>query len=207
MSTEFQWVFDNAETISIDNKPNVSSSMTRSRVVRTVTRGGGSWQFTVKLPDGLPWDQYRQQISQMRRVDRHTATDVQINDAGYDSWFMPYQGEMSTTGWVVTATAGSNLLTITSRPSGTAGDIMFEPGDLIQLGSGGHVYEVVKQAVLGTDTTIQVHRPVIETTGSYILTVGSNVTFTVVCTQLPNYNLFQRNQVAWDSEFIFNEVI
>jgi hypothetical protein len=37
------------------------------------------------------------------------------------------------------------------------------------------------------------------------LTVGPAVTWTVICTQLPTWSIFARDQVSWSGEFVFYE--
>ena len=52
----FQWVFDQATTISIDLKAQVGQTITRNQTVRAVSRGNAIRKFTVELPNGLRWE-------------------------------------------------------------------------------------------------------------------------------------------------------
>lgn len=82
----FQWVFDNAESISINRKAVVGQTITRNQTVRAVSRGNSVRKFTVKLPDGMPWSEVATDINAMETADRFTKETVTINNAGYNSW-------------------------------------------------------------------------------------------------------------------------
>ena len=202
-TTAFQYVFDNATSISINKRPVSTQTISRDLTVRTLLIGYRKWRFDVRLPDGLPWDKARPYIEGIERADRATAATVSMNNAGYNSWFMNYQGSASTTaGFVVTATNGIRALTITACPTMTSG-YAFKAGDLIQLGSGS-VY-TVELDVPYNATTFNVSRIVVDPSGSYNLTVGPACTFNVICTVMPQWTIFARNQVAWSGPFSFME--
>lgn len=82
----FQWVFDNAESISINKRALVGQTITRNQTVRATSRGPGIHKFTVKLPDGMPWDQVATYIAAIETADRFTKQTVTISDPGYTSW-------------------------------------------------------------------------------------------------------------------------
>jgi hypothetical protein len=203
MTTPFQIVFDKAEAISINKRGVVGQTMSRDRTVRAVSRGGQVWQFEVALPNGLNWTEMRPYIEAMEAADRFTNTQVQINNSGYNSWFTAYRGNSANyTGFVATATQGSNTLTLTTSPT-TASGYKFRAGDMIQLGTG-RVYSVVSD-VAWDSNTVTLNRAVIDTTGSYTLAVGPNVTWTVICTQFPQWTISSRDQVSWSGAFSFVE--
>lgn len=209
MATGFQNVINNAETISIHRRKNVSTTQARDGTVRSVSLGGQKWQFDVKLPDGAPWTTYRPIIESIENLDRVTTSTIQINSAGH-AWMTGYQGNLVSAQQanivVSYATATPTTLTITSGGTGLiAGQYRFKAGDFIQLGTTGAVYSVVED-VAHNGTTIKVHRPIREAAGSYTLVVGQNVKWTVLCTRFPQWTLFDRNQVSWDGSFQFVEV-
>lgn len=191
MSTQFQWVFDNAETINFNRRAVVASTTTRSGIVRTATRGGQIWRFEVKLPDGISWTTARPYIEAIDAADKFTTGLVQINNSGYNTWLTKsLTGISSTTGsW----TLGSKVVTTVATLSA---------GDIIQLGSG-KVYSVVSS--VGTTTTV--NRPVLDSTGSGTITIGPGVTWQVYCVDLPQWTIFSRDQVSWSGPFIFYEVV
>jgi hypothetical protein len=82
----FQWVFDNAESISINKRALVGQTITRNQTVRATSRGPGIYKFTVTLPDGMSWDQVADYIAAIDAADRFTTETVALSDAGYSSW-------------------------------------------------------------------------------------------------------------------------
>jgi hypothetical protein len=202
MTTAFQYVFDNAESISIDTKRIVGSTLTRDQTLRTTSRGGQTWRFDVKLPDGIPWNQARQYIAKIEALDRTTVGTVQINNAGYNDWLIPYQGTAANSAAIAASWVnGAMSITLTSGQAGSG--FNFRAGDIIQLATG-RVYRVTADVASGTNT-VPVHRPVLDTTGSGTLKVGPAVTWSVLCYELPTWTIFARDQVSWSGSFIFYE--
>lgn len=203
-TTAFQWLFDNAESISINKRGLVSQTISRDNTVRAVSRGGQIWRFDVTMPGGMVWSDARPYIEQLEAADRFTTGQVAISHPGYSSWFTPYRGDATdNTNYVVDAVTGSNQLTITA--GATAPNYKFKTGDVIQLGETGAVYSVTSD-VTSSDTVITVNRPVIDATGSYRLIVGPLVKWNVICTQFPTWTISNRNVVTWSGNFSFFEV-
>lgn len=202
-TTAFQYVFNNAESINFNRKAVVASTTTRSGIVRTASRGGQIWRFEVKLPDGIPWTTARAYIEAIDAADRYTDGNVQINNSGYNSWLTTYQGNCGGSvgaSWV----QGAMSITLTSGQAGSG--FNFKAGDLIQLGSSGKVYSVTSNVAYNSNT-VPVNRPVLDNTGSGTLVIGTNVTWNVICQDLPQWTIFSRDQVSWSGPFVFSEVV
>lgn len=203
-TTAFQYIFDKAETLSMNRRATVAQTVARDQTVRSVSRGGQVWRFEVKLPDGLTWTELRPYVEALDKADRYTAGNVSINQTG-TSWLSGYQGEATAvTGFNATFTTGDSI-TLTSTGTGLSpGKYSFKSGDFIQLGTGGRVYSVVDN-VIYPNTTVKLNRPIIESAGSYALTVGPNVKWQVICTDFPDWTFSQRNLVSWSGTFKFQE--
>ena len=203
----FQWIFDRAESISIDKKALVGQTITRNQTVRAVSRGAGLWKFTVKLPDGLKWSEIRPFIEQIENLNRFTSVPVQLTDAGYRDWLTNYRGDcISDVGFNASIVKGSDIITLTSNPAISSG-YKFKTGDLIQIGSigDGRVY-TVKSDVAFNSNVVTLNRPLTNDTNPNIdLTVGSNVAWRVLCTDMPTWTIFARDQVSWSGSFTFIE--
>jgi len=74
----FQWIVDNAETLSINRLDTVGSTQARDGTVKAVNRGTPKKTFTVKLPDGPRWSQIRNNIIAAETLDRHTTDSISI---------------------------------------------------------------------------------------------------------------------------------
>lgn len=198
----FQWIIDNAESISIDTKQVVGQTITRDGTVRSTGRGGQVWKFTVKMPDGPSWSENRGNIAKIEALDRTTTANIQINNSG-QSWMVKYQGNAANAA-AITATVPSSGNTITLTGGQAASGYNFRAGDIIQLGSTGHVYKVSADVASGNNT-VTLNRPIIDSAGNVTLKVGPACTWNVVCTTFPNWNIFARDQVSWDAPFVFYE--
>ena len=200
----FQWIINNAETVSMERKRVTAATQTRSGVIRTVSRGGQVWRFEVKLPDGPRWTDYRQNITLAEALDRTSTGTIQFNSTGHD-WLIKYQGNsVNYTGFVATITNNSNTITLTTSPTTSSG-YKFRAGDFIQLGASGKVYTVAADVAFNSNT-VTLHRPVLDASASGVaLRVGPNCVWTVVCSQFPTWTMFARDQVSWSGPFVFYE--
>jgi len=82
----FQWIIDNAETLSIDRKRTVSITQARDGTVRTVSRGVPPKKFEVKLPDGVAWSEFKANIELAESLDRITSATISIPYAKFP-WY------------------------------------------------------------------------------------------------------------------------
>lgn len=202
-TTAFQYVFDNAESISINRRAVTAQTITRDSTVRTVSRGGQVWRFDVKLPDGPRWSTMRSHIEAIDFADRFTTGTIQLNNAGYSDWLANYQGDAADpTAITATWLNGATQITLTSGQA-TSG-YTFRAGDIIQLGSTGRCYSVRADTAYDVNTVL-LNRPIIDSTGSGTLKVAEDCTWTVVCTSLPTWTIFARDQVSWSGSFTFYE--
>jgi hypothetical protein len=180
-----------------------AQTISRNNTVRTVSRGGQVWRFDVKLPDGIRWSDAREYIEAIDSADRFTTGTVQINNPGYNTWLLPYRGNSNPVGFSASWTQGDSSITLTAGQ--TFSGLNFGRGDVIQLGTG-RVYSVTADVPFNSNT-VPVNRPVIDATGTGTLKVGPAVTWSVVCTELPQWTIFARDQVSWSGPFVFYEVM
>jgi hypothetical protein len=207
MTSAFQTVIDGAQTINFNRRRKVSQTVSRDGTVKATSLGGQTWQFEVKLPDGPRWTVMRPLIEQIEALDRVTTGTIQINKATH-SWINGYQGNLTNVSNLVvttTATTVSNVVTIVSGGTGLSStQFKFKAGDLIQMGSAGKVYSVAEDVAFNSNT-ITLNRPYRESQGQYTLLVGQAVTWTVLCTAIPQWTLTGRNFVSWNGPFTFIE--
>lgn len=199
----FQWIFDNAESISITNRPTVGSTVSIDGTYRAVSLGNAPWRFEVRLPDGPRWEDYRVLIAQAQSLDRFTSASVQISAAGQIIWLNRYQGNAITTANVTATYTSGNTITLTAGISPSTG-FRLRAGDFVQLGSTGSVYQVAADVPANTNT-VTLNRPVREAAGTYAVIIGPAVTWKIKCIEFPQWNIFARNQVSWSGPFVFIE--
>jgi hypothetical protein len=104
----FQWIIDNATSMEINRMPIVASTTARDNTVRQVSRGGNVWTFTVRLPDGPRWTDYRQNIS-LAEADRLETNTINFTNSGL-SWMFDYQGSHTSTSGNISVSVPSSRL-------------------------------------------------------------------------------------------------
>lgn len=82
----FQWVLNNAESLSIDRLDTVGSTQARDGTVKATSRGTPKKIFTVKLPDGPRWIDIKANIEAAETLDRHTTATMTIQYATHP-WY------------------------------------------------------------------------------------------------------------------------
>lgn len=82
----FQWIINTAESLSINRLQTTALTTSRDGTVRVVGRGTPPKKFTVKLPDGLPWNSYRSSIVAAEALDRITTATITIPYAKFP-WY------------------------------------------------------------------------------------------------------------------------
>lgn len=200
----FQWIIDNATSMEINRMPIVASTTARDNTVRQVSRGGNVWTFTVRLPDGPRWTDYRQNVS-LAEADRLETNTINFTNSGLN-WMFDYQGSHANTSGNISVSVPSsgNTVTITSAPTLTSG-YHFRAGDIIQLGSVGKCYSVAADVAFN-QTVITLNRPLLnESSGTQILRVGDACEWTVQCASFPQMSFIARDQIGWSGPFVFVE--
>jgi hypothetical protein len=209
----FQWVFDNAESISINKRPITSQTIARDQRVRSVSRGGAVWRFTVKMPTGMRWSDVRGYIENIDYTNKLTTQTVSLGSTGF-GWMTGYQGSIgnpSAMSWKYSSTeAASDTTKFLLTGTGSTGAVLFKAGDLIQPNvTNGRVYSIVSDVAKASSATqlVQVHRSILETPSATAvsLIVGNSVSWKLICTQCPTWTIVERDIVGWNGEFQFYE--
>lgn len=74
----FQWVINNASSLSIDTKPVVAVTQTRDGTPRSVLRNSVPAKITVRLPDGPRWSDIYTDIAAAEALGRTTTDTITI---------------------------------------------------------------------------------------------------------------------------------
>jgi hypothetical protein len=111
----FQWVFNNAESISVNKRSVVGQTITRNQTVRAVSRGTSPRRFTVTLPNGMRWTDVATYIQALDTADRFTKETIQINNSAYNGWMS--RGDISSSASYSVICVGFPEWTISGRDS------------------------------------------------------------------------------------------
>lgn len=222
MATTFQYIFDNAESISIDTQVNVAQTISRDNTVTALERGGQTFRFTVKMPDGISYEEWRPHLTAIDYAGKSSVAGgefVNLNNSGYRDYMSKYQGDMtaltSWTGSIINARTLDNIAPIGN--TATNGQYILKSGDYIQLKIVGgvtadkNIYRIVNDIQATAQDTATLHRAASEYGGSAVAVtfdVGpANVNWLVKMVQYPQHTIFARNQVSWSGPFVFYEVL
>lgn len=82
----FQWIVDNAETLSINKKKMIAQTVARDGKVRVVSRGTQPKTIEVKLPDGIAWTDIKSSIAAAEALDRLDTATITISYAKFP-WY------------------------------------------------------------------------------------------------------------------------
>lgn len=83
----FQWIIDNATSISINRKKVIASTSARDGTTRAVSRGQAKKIFTVQLPDGPNFSEYRTDIIAAEALDRNLTATITIPYASFPYYY------------------------------------------------------------------------------------------------------------------------
>ena len=196
-----QTILNYCNGLQIDRRKVVGIQYTRNeipRVSQTPTRN--PWKFTLDMPNKFRYNQARDLMESLDKLDRITPEIITFSNLPQLSWIFKYQGAYSTaqinSGVTVTSFTGSTLtLNVSGLPAG-ASTVLFEPNDLIQIGSLNeypYPFTSTTQVLRGSGSTVVVttSRPNILTgslTGEGII-VGNNCQFNMFCPNMPVYKL------------------
>lgn len=200
----FQYMIDNAAEIQYSCRPIISQTVARSGMIRSVSRGNAVWRFIVTPPSGVRYSDYKRALVDMEAQDAAGVQDIQINNPGYDYLF-GYQGDITTTSRNFRIPTSGNVIYDDNTTTGWR----FKKGDLVQVYN--QVY-MVENDVIGSGTgEIQLNRPLLLSTGqgneTIACNIGDNSIFKVKCINVPTYAIRGYNQVFFNGDFVFQEVI
>ena len=198
----FQWIVDNAVDLSINRRAVVAQTVARDQTVRTTSRGGQIWRFTINPSQGILWTVARPYIELIDKADKFTSGTVNFSNNSGLSYLFGYQCTGASAPTAAVWTQGSDTITVSGgTPSG---GFLLKAGDLLQFSGSARVYSVA--ASIATAGSVVLNRPVLDANGSGSITVGSGCNFNIICTQFPEWRIDPNDRcVKWNNPFIFFE--
>ena len=190
--------------------------MTRTGIVRTVSRGGQVWRMRV-TPSPVVFTDARTYVAKIK---------AQIGKAFPLTWsptaygppyayasILGYLGSATDTSpgaFTVTIPAGTSVNQITVANSTVpGGGYVLKDGDYFSITESGPKYQVVVMPSTGTSATITTNRPMIEAAGTYSTCyVGLSGQWRFIPVQIPSYSINpagNQQLLEWDGDFIFYE--
>jgi hypothetical protein len=195
----FQTIFENQESMTVNNRRMVGQQVARSGFITTAQYlTAVPWVFTVTPNNFLYYPTARAIIQAIDNKDRQLPETIVFNSSLL-SWFTQKLGTATTATLNGTPTPNTQTLALTSN--GT-----FKAGDFIMVG--GYTYKITADSA---GASVNIHRPLIGTpTSGATVSIGNACTFNVVAEVCPTYTLTPMTNgafVNWDQPFVFREYI
>jgi hypothetical protein len=214
MPAGLQTIINKASSLTIDRRKVVGIQVTRNEIPRTsLTPTKQPWRFKLSMPSSLRYYNNRDLLEALDTIDRYTPQTITFSNNACLSWIFRYQGAM-TSGQISAITVSSfigNQLILGNLPSVGASTVLFEPNDLIQLGSYTYPFTSTTQILRGGSSTVTIttNRPNIITSSvvGANITVGNGCTFNMFCPNMPTYKLIPGGYVASGSTTLNNALI
>jgi hypothetical protein len=209
-----QTIINKASGLNIDRRKVVGIQITRNEIPRTsVTPTKQPWRFTLEMPASLRYYNNRDLLEALDTLDRVTPQVVSFNDNACINWIFRYQGTM-TTAMINTLRVQSfvgNQLILNNLPVIPSTRVLFEPNDLIQIGTLTYPFTSTTQVTRGTGSTVTIttNRPNILTPNvvNQPITVGSACQFYMFCPNMPTYKLVPGGYVSSNGVTVNNALI
>lgn len=191
-----QTIIDKCNGLEINRRKVVGIQYTRNEIPRvSATPTKNPWRFTLDMPSSLRYSEARSLLEQLDRLDRITPEVITFANNSKLSWIFKYRGTMSTSmiNNIQVVSYVGDQLTLTNLPVLPSNRVLFEPNDLIQIGTHTFPMTSVNQVLRGTNTniTLTVSRANI-ITSSVVgdgITVGNSCQFYMFCPNMPTYKL------------------
>lgn len=206
-----QTIIDGSSSININRRNLVGIQYTRNEIPRvSETPSKNPWRFTVSMPNSLRYSQARSIIESIDTLDRINPEVVTFSNNPNMNWIFRYQGVMNASQIAnlrVVSFIGNQLI-LNGLPITGSNRVLFEPNDLIQIGSYAFPFTSTTQVLRGTGSTVTIttSRPNIlsDSVVNLGLTVGSGCEFTVFCPNMPTYKLYPGGQIMNSDGTILN---
>jgi len=209
-----QTIINNASAMTIDRRKVVGVQITRNEIPRTsLTPTTQPWRFVLTMPSSLRYYNNRDLLEALDTLDRYSPEYVTFGSNACLSWIFRYQGQLTQSqlnGLTVQSFTG-NQLVLSGLPVVPASRVIFQPNDLIQIGSYRYPFTSTTQVLRGAGSTVTVttNRPNIisSAVAGAGLTVGNSCQFRMFCPNMPTYKLIPGGYVSSNGVTVNNALI
>jgi len=213
-----QTILNYCNGLAIDRRRVVGIQYTRNEIPRvSATPTKNPWKFSLDIANRFKYSQARDLMEALDKLDRITPQIITFSNLPSLSWVFKYQGAMTAPQLAtitVTSFVGDQLVLNVSGITASPTAVIFEPNDLIQIGSAGvHPYPFTSTTQIlrgsGSTVTVTTNRPNILTgslTGLGII-VGNNCQFNMFCPNMPTYKLIPGGYIGNGSTTTSNALL
>ena len=216
-----QTIIDTCSKLEFDRRRIIGQSVSRSQRIRTAERVAAQPFAIMVTPKPLfKVDQSRVLVEELFARDRFQESEIRLGSNPNLSYLVKYQGELADQATAETITINTwttNQITLGNLPaiggSITSSTVLFQAGDFIQPANSRYPY-VVQTAILrgtGSTTTGTVNRSLITSENINVvgqtLKVGTDTSMRMIVTDIPSYQITQKNLMNFTGDFKLIEAI
>lgn len=206
-----QEIINISDSIEFNRRKSVGLQFSRSEIPKiseTPTRN--PWRLKVNVSAIIPYANARALIESIDNVDRRSNETITFSNNSNLSWVCAYRGQMTAgdiAGLTVSGFSGNQLVLagLPTTPAFPTTNYLFRAGDFIQIAGFPHPFTVVNDVLRGSGSTVTIttHRPNFITTSVVGLgiSVGNNVQFKMICTNMPTYSIISGKFVKFNDSF------
>ena len=209
-----QTIINYCNGLTINRRKMVGIQFTRNEQPRTsLTPTTNPWRFTLEIANRFRYYNSRDLLEAIDTLDRYQAETITFNNLAAINWIFKYQGSLNSTqlnAMTVQSFVG-NQLVLQNLPGVASTRVIFEPNDLIQIGSIPHPFTSETRITRGTGSTITVTT----NRGNWFdtsvvgesITVGSGCEFKMFCPNMPTYKLIPGGYKSLNGQTLNNALI
>jgi hypothetical protein len=196
-----QTIINSSSGMTVNRRKVTGMQITRNEIPRvSTTPTKNPWKFELDMPTSFRYNDARALMESIDTLDATGYQDITFSNNACLNWIYRYQGTLPLTqlNALTVSTFTGNQLVLTNLPAIASTRVLFEPNDLIQIGSYPYPFTSTTQVTrgVGANVTVTTHRPniitpVVDTLG---ITVGNACTFRLFCPNMPVYKLIVGGQ-------------
>jgi len=209
-----QSIINACNGLEIDRRKTVGIQFTRNEIPRvSQTPTKNPWKFTLDMPNSYRYNEARDLMEALDTIDRITPEVITFSENGKLDWMFRYRGAMniSQQNAITVQSFIGDQLVLQNLPVIASTRALFEPNDLIQIGTHYYPFTSTTQVLRGTGSTVTIttSRPNI-ITDSVVgngITIGNRCKFTMFCPNMPVYKLIPGGYQKTSGVLVGNAII
>jgi len=191
-----QTIVNYCNGLTMNRRKMVGIQFTRNEAQRTsLTPTTNPWRFNLSIANRFRYWSNRDLLEALDTLDRYQAETITFGNLPAINWIFRYQGTMNSLQVSTLAVQSfvGNQLVLQNLPGTPSTRVLFEPNDLIQIGTIPHPFTSTTQVVRGVDSTITITTNRGNWFDSSVaglgITVGVDCQFKMFCPNMPTYKL------------------
>jgi len=215
-----QTIIDTATYIEVDTREPSAGVISRSGKYKTSDTNINLYRFNIGMHDGLEYGSNRGLLTDLATATV-SVSNVSLNNNSGQNFITEYKGNVPASGGTDNLTVSStfgNQIYVDQTTMTSGSGLLFVQGDFIQPKGNTNTYKYPYQVLsnvtydnTSSNTTITVHRPILNQNGVNIVgsgfRIGQDVRFNLQILDLPTHDIVPYNRIQFNGDFECIEVL